>query len=79
LLSGICPDRTQCRQGSLDGPPDATRCGAWARDAHDVQDAESRLVESGCNTTVSDAGHLLADGTHIVWRIGTPAAQHPFL
>jgi len=57
LLSGMCPDGTQCRQGSLDAPG-ATRCGAWAQDA---QDAESRLVESGCNTTVSDAGHLFAD------------------
>jgi len=57
----MCPDGTQCRKGSLDAP-DATRCGAWAQDAQDVQDAESRLVESGCNTTVSDAGHLFADG-----------------
>jgi len=60
LLSSMCPDGTLCRQGSLDAP-DATRCGAWAQDAQDVQDAESRLVESGCNTTVSDAGHLFAD------------------
>jgi len=57
LLSGMCPEGTQCRQGSLDAP-DATRCGAWEQDA---QDAESRLVESGCNTTVSDAGHLFVD------------------
>jgi len=56
----MCPDGTQYWQGSLDAP-DATRCGAWAQDAQDVQDAESRLVESGCNTTVSDAGHLFAD------------------
>jgi len=56
----MCPDGTQCRLGSPD-VPDATRCGAWVQDAQDAQDAESRLEESGCNTTVSDAGHLFAD------------------
>jgi len=60
LLSCMGPDGTQCRQG----PPDAvdtTRYGAWVQDAQDAQDAESRLGESGRNTTVSDAGHLFAD------------------
>jgi len=56
----MCPDGTQCRLGSPDAP-DATRYGAWVQDAQDAQDAESRLGESGCNTTVSDAGHLFAD------------------
>jgi len=56
----MCPDRTQCRLGSADAP-DTTRYGAWVQDAQDVQDAESRLGESGCNTTVSDASHLFAD------------------
>jgi len=56
----MCPDGTQCRLGSPEAP-DATRCGAWVQDAQDAQDAESRLEESGCNTTVSDAGHLFAD------------------
>jgi len=50
----MCPDGTKCRQGSPDAP-DATSWGAW------VQDAESRLGESGRNTPVSDAGHLFAD------------------
>jgi len=58
LLSCMCPDGTQCRQGSLDAP-DATRCGVQVQDAQDAQDAES---ESGRNTTVSDANHLFADG-----------------
>ena len=66
MLSGMCPDGTQCRPGSLDAP-DATRCGAWAQDA---QDAESRLVESGCNTTVSDAGHLFADEVPWLLKVG---------
>ena len=56
----MCPDGTQCRQGSPDAP-DATRCGAWVQDAEDAQDAESRIGESGRNTTVSDAGYLFAD------------------
>jgi len=46
----MCPDGTQCRQGSPDAP-DATRSGAWVQDAQDEQDAESRLGESGYNTT----------------------------
>ena len=53
----MCPDGTQCRQGALDAP-DATRCGVQVQDAQEAQDAES---ESGRNTTVSDADHLLAD------------------
>jgi len=56
----MCPNGTQCRQGSPDAP-DATRCGAWVQDAQDTQDAESRIGESGRNTTVSDAGYLFAD------------------
>jgi len=60
VLSCMCPDRTQCRQGSPDAP-DATRCGAWVQDAQDALDAESRIGESGRNTTVSDAGYLFAD------------------
>jgi len=56
----MCLDGTQCRQGSPDAP-DATRYGTWVQDAQDAQDAESRLGESGRNTTVSDAGHLFAD------------------
>ena len=60
LLGWMCPDRTQCRQGSLD-TPDATRCGVLVQDAQDAQDAGSRLGESGCNTTGSDPGHLFAD------------------
>ena len=60
MLSCMCLDGTQCRQGSLDAP-DATRYGTWVQDAQDAQDAESRLGESGRNTTVSDAGHLFAD------------------
>jgi len=60
LLSGMCPDGNQSRQESL-GAPDAITYGAWAQDAQDVQDAESRLVESGRNTTISDEGHLFTD------------------
>ena len=56
----MCPDGTQCRQGSPDAP-DATRCGVLVQDAQDAQDAGSRLGESGRNTTGSDAGHLFAD------------------
>jgi len=56
----MCPDGTQCSQGPPDAA-DATRYGAWVQDAQDAQDAESRLGESGRNTTVSDAGHLFAD------------------
>jgi len=56
----MCPDGTQCRQGSPDAP-DATRCGVLNQDAQDAQDAGSRLGESGRNTTGSDAGHLFAD------------------
>jgi len=62
LLSYMCPDGTQSRLGSPNAP-DATRCGAWVQDAQDAQDAESRLGESKYNTTVSDAGHLFADGS----------------
>jgi len=60
LLGWMCPDGTQCRQGSPDAP-DATRCGVLVQDAQDAQDAGSRLGESGRNTTGSDAGHLFAD------------------
>jgi len=56
----MCPDGTQCRQGSPDAP-DATRCGVLVQDAQDGQDAGSRLGEPGRNTTGSDAGHLFAD------------------
>jgi len=56
----MCLDGTQCRQGSPDAP-DATRYGPWVQGAQDAQDAESRLGESGRNTTVSDAGYLFAD------------------
>jgi len=56
----MCPDGTQYRQGTPDAP-DATRSGAWIQDAQDAQDVESRLGESGCNMSVSDAGHLFAD------------------
>jgi len=56
----MCPDGTQYRQGTPDAP-DATRSGAWVQDAQDAQDVESRLGESGCNMSVSDAGHLFAD------------------
>jgi len=55
----MCPDGTQCRQGYPDAP-DTTRCSAWIQDAQDAQDAESRIGESGRNTTVSDAGYLFA-------------------
>ena len=57
LLSCRCPDRTQCRQGSL-AAPNVTRCGALVQDAQDGQDTESKL---GRNTTVSNADHLFAD------------------
>ena len=60
MLSCMCPDGTKCRQGSPDAA-DTTRYGVWVQDAQDAQDAESRLGESGRNTTVSDAGHLFAD------------------
>jgi len=60
LLGWMCPDGTQCRQGFPDAP-DATRCGVLIKDAQDAEDAGSRLGESGCNTTGSDAGHLFAD------------------
>jgi len=59
----MCPDGTQCRQGSPDAP-DARRCGVLVQDAQDAQDAGSRLGESGRNTTGSDAGHLFADVKH---------------
>ena len=51
---------TQSRLGSPNAP-DATRCGAWVQDRQDAQDVESKLGESGCNMSVSDAGHLFAD------------------
>ena len=57
MLGWMCPDGTQCRQGSPDAP-DATRCGVWVLDA---QAAGSRQGVSERNTTVSDAGHLFAD------------------
>ena len=60
MLSCMCPDGTQCRQGSPDAP-DATRGAAWVQNAQDAQDTESRIGESGRNTTVSDAGYLFAD------------------
>ena len=60
LLGWMCPDGTQCRQGSPDAP-EATRCGVLVQDAQDAQDAGSRLGESGRNTTGSDARHLFAD------------------
>ena len=60
MLGWMCPDATQCRQGSLDAP-DATRCGVWVQDAQDAKDAGSRWGEAGRNTTVSDTGHLFAD------------------
>jgi len=61
LLGWMYPDGTQWRQGSPDAP-DATRYVVWVQDAQDAQDAGSRRGESGLNTTVSDAGHLFADG-----------------
>jgi len=57
LLSGMCPEGTQCRQGSLDAP-DATRCATQVQGAPDAGYEESA---SGRNTTVSDADHLFAD------------------
>jgi len=57
LLSCMCPDGTQCKQGSLEAL-DATRWGAQVQDAQDTQDAE---LESGRNTTVSDTDYLFAD------------------
>jgi len=57
LYSCMCPEGTQCRQGSLDAP-DAIRCDALVQDAQDALGAES---ESGRNTTVADADHLFAD------------------
>jgi len=56
----MCPDETQYRQGTPDAP-DATRSGARLQDAQDAQDVECRLGESGCNMSVSDAGHHFAD------------------
>jgi len=53
-------DGTQYRQRSQDAP-DATRYGPWVQDAQVAQDPESRLGESGRNTTVSDASYLFAD------------------
>ena len=81
MLGWMCPDGTQCRQGSPD-TPDATRCGVLVQDAQEVQDAGSRLGESGHNTTGSDTGHLFADvnpcsdisGARLVcehWGVGT--------
>jgi len=67
LLGWMCPEGTQCRQGSPDAP-DATRCGILVQDAQDAQDAGSRLGESGRNTTGSDAGHLVADVARITGR-----------
>jgi len=75
LLSCMCLDGTQCRQGSPDAP-DATRCGAWVQDAQDAQDAESRIGESGRNTTVSDAGYLFADAGHPDLRAQFAYASH---
>jgi len=61
LRGWICLDRTQWQQGSPDAL-DATRYSVWVQDAQDAQDAGSRRGESGRNATVSDAGHLFADG-----------------
>ena len=60
MLCCMCPDGTQYRQGTPDAP-DATRCGPCVLDPQDTQDVESRLGESGCNISVSDAGYLFAD------------------
>jgi len=60
LLGWMCPDGTQCRQGSQEAP-DATRCGVLVQDTQDAQDAGSRLGESGRKSTGSDAGHLFTD------------------
>jgi len=57
LLSCMCPDGTQWRQGSLEAL-DATRCGAQVQDAQDAHGAES---ESGHNTMVVDADPRFAD------------------
>ena len=58
----MCPDGTQCRQGSPDAR-DVTGCGVLVQNAQDAQDAGSRLGESGRNTTGSDTSHLFADVT----------------
>jgi len=60
----MCPDRTQCTQESPEAP-DATRYDTWVQDAQEAQDAESRLEESGRNTTVSDTGHLFSNGSQV--------------
>jgi len=67
----MCPDGTQCRQGSL-AAQDVTRCDALVQDAQDGQDAESK---SGRNTTVSNAEHLFADV--IALRSWNQAQQPP--
>ena len=58
----MCPDGTQCRQGSLDAP-DATRCCAQVQGAQDAQEAES---ESGRYTTVPDTDHPFADVARVI-------------
>ena len=74
MLSWMCPDGTQCRQGSPDAP-DATRYGVLVQDAQDAQDAGSRLGESGRNTTGSDAGHLFADVPRVKGSLFIPDLQ----
>jgi len=76
LLGWMCPDGTQCRQGSPDAP-DAIRCGVLVQDAQDAQDAGSRLGESGRNTTGSDAGHLFADDKAIATRLVSGNQTNP--
>jgi len=38
-----------------------TRYCAWVQEAQEAQEAEPTLGDSGCNTTVSDAGPVWAD------------------
>ena len=63
MLSGMCLDETQSRQGSL-GAPDATRCRPCVQETQDPLEAKSRIIESGHNTTVFDAGHRFPDDDH---------------
>jgi len=59
----MCRDETQCRQASL-GARDATRCRSRVQDTQDPREAKSRIIESGHNTTLSDAGNLFPDDDH---------------
>jgi len=58
LLGWMCPDGTQCRQGSPDAP-DATRCGVWVLDAQDAGQGPGRECQDATLLYLTQATFLL--------------------